>query len=113
MLAAILICGATTMFTSCSDKIDNPVQVNPEETVTTDYSQKSSWHHIPDITKEFDTFYIPATNYDGYEKGDPNFAPIDNAGFLAGVKDEFEAHASAYAASTNVFVPYYRQSSLK
>lgn len=27
--------------------------------------------------------------------------------------DENEAHASVYAASTNVFVPYYRQSSLK
>ena len=113
MPAAVLICGATTMLTSCSDKDDDPAQVNPEGTVVTDYSQKSSWHHIPDITKEFDTFYIPATNYDGYEEGDPNFAPLDNAGFVDGVKDEFEGHASAYAASTNVFVPYYRQSSLK
>ena len=113
MLAAILICGATTVLNSCKDKDDDPAPVNPEDSKVTDYSQKSSWHQIPEITKEFDTFYIPATNYDGYEDGDPTFVPIDNAEFVAGVTDENEAHASVYAASTNVFVPYYRQSSLK
>jgi len=113
MLAAILICGATTVLNSCKDKDDDPAPVNPVDSKETDYSQKSSWHQIPEITKEFDTFYIPATNYDGYEDGDPTFVPIDNAEFVAGVTDENEAHASVYAASTNVFVPYYRQSSLK
>lgn len=111
MLASILICGAAAVLTSCKD--DDPSSVTPVETKATDYSQKSSWHQIPEITKEFDTFYIPATNYDGYENGDPTFVPIDNKEFVAGVTDENEAHASVYAASTNVFVPYYRQSSLK
>lgn len=111
MLASILICGAAAVLTSCKD--DDPASVPPVETKVTDYSQKSSWHQIPEITKEFDTFYIPATNYDGYENGDPTFVPIDNKEFVAGVTDENEAHASVYAASTNVFVPYYRQSSLK
>jgi len=115
MLAAILICGATTVLTSCKEKEKEEPATDGSSSVptATDYSQKSNWHHIPDITKEFDTFYIPATNYDGYEEGDPTFAPVDNAEFVAGVTDEFKAHASAYAASTNVFVPYYRQSSLK
>ncbi len=115
MLAAILICGATTVLTSCKEKEKEEPATDGSSSVptATDYSQKSNWHHIPDITKEFDTFYIPATNYDGYEDGDPTFAPVDNAEFVAGVTDEFKAHASAYAASTNVFVPYYRQSSLK
>ncbi len=111
MLASILICGAAAVLTSCKD--DDPASVPPVETKATDYSQKNSWHQIPEITKEFDTFYIPATNYDGYENGDPTFVPIDNKEFVAGVTDENEAHASVYAASTNVFVPYYRQSSLK
>lgn len=111
MLASILICGAAAVLTSCKD--EDPASVTPVETKVTDYSQKSSWHQIPEITKEFDTFYIPATNYDGYENGDPTFVPIDNKEFVAGVTDENEAHASVYAASTNVFVPYYRQSSLK
>ena len=111
MLASILICGAAAVLTSCKD--DDPASVTPVDFKVTDYSQKSSWHQIPEITKEFDTFYIPATNYDGYENGDPTFVPIDNKEFVAGVTDENEAHASVYAASTNVFVPYYRQSSLK
>jgi len=112
MLAALLIGSATTVLNSCKEK-DEPAPVSIDEPKAPDYSQKSSWHNIPEITKEFDTFYIPATNYDGYEDGDPNFAPIDNAEFVAGVTDEYDAHATVYAASTNVFMPYYRQSSLK
>ena len=116
MLAAILISGATAVLTSCTDKIDNPTPATPEDpTAATNYSQKSSWFRIPEITKEFDTFYIPATNYilGSYEEGAPDFAPIDNAEMRAGVKDEYEGHASAFADATNVFVPLYRQSGLK
>ena len=118
MRAAILISGAM-LATSCQGLIDavigvedNPVAETPKKDVT-DYSLATSWHKIPEITKEFDTFYIPATNYDGYEQGDPDYAPLDDAGFIAGVTDEYGAHATAYAEATNVFVPYYRQSSLK
>lgn len=49
MLAAILICGATTVLNSCKDKDDDPAPVNPEDSKVTDYSQKSSWHQIPEI----------------------------------------------------------------
>ena len=47
------------------------------------------------------------------EDGAPDFASIDNAEMIAGVKDEYEGHASAFADATNVFVPLYRQSGLK
>ena len=116
MLAAILISGATAVLSSCTDKIDNPAPVTPEDpTAATDYSQQSSWYQIPEITKAFDTFYIPATNYilSSYEDGAPDFAAIDNDEMIAGVKDEYEGHASAFADATNVFVPLYRQSGLK
>lgn len=79
----------------------------------TDYSVKTNWCKIPQAAKDVDTFYIPATNYDGEEAGAPDFAPIDNKEMLAGIADEYQAHASAYAELTNVFVPYYRQASLK
>jgi len=46
------------------------------------------------------------------EDGAPDFATIDNAEMIAGVKDEYEGHASAFADATNVFDPHYRQSGL-
>ena len=61
MLAATLICGSTTVLTSCSDSNDNPVVKEKP----TDYSQESNWYKIPAITKEFDTFYIYSTIYFG------------------------------------------------
>ena len=82
-------------------------------TDVTDYSVKANWCKIPSITKDVDMFYIPATNYDGEEAGAPNFAPIDNKEMVAGIADEYMAHASAYVGVANVFVPYYRQASLK
>ena len=124
MLAAIrplvltmVFCGTTTVFTSCVAETDNPAPVNPEnpQDGVTDYSKKASWCRIPEITKEFDTFYIPATNYTigSYEEGAPDFASLDNEEMRAGIEDECEGHASVYATSTNVFVPYYRQAGLR
>ena len=83
--------------------------------VKPDYSQKSNWYQIPDITKDVDTFYIYATEYimGSFEDGAPDFATIDNAEMQQGVDAEYKLHASTFADSTNVFVPYYRQSGLK
>jgi len=80
-----------------------------------DYSQKASWYQIPEITKDVDTFYIFATDYimSSFEEGASDYATLDNPEFLAGSKIEFRDHATAYADSTNVFVPYYRQSGLR
>ena len=45
MLAAILICGTTTVHSSCTGKEDNPVPANPEneEAIASDYSNKANW----------------------------------------------------------------------
>ena len=80
-----------------------------------DYSQKKNWYQIPDITKDVDTFYIYATEYimGSLEEGAPDYATIDNAEMLEGAKIEYNEHASAFEESTNVFMPYYRQSGLR
>jgi hypothetical protein len=80
-----------------------------------DYSQKSCWYQIPEITKDIDTFYIPATEYiaSSFEEGASDYAEIGNAEVLAGAPIEYDAHASAFQDSTNVFMPYYRQSGLR
>lgn len=106
VLAFTLILGTAMVFSSCEK----------EPTVeTTDYSKAANWYKIPEITKDVDLFYIPATNYtfSSYEEGAPDFAPLDNEEFRAGVAAEYDAHASAFMESTNIFVPYYRQSGLK
>ena len=82
---------------------------------TIDYSKKANWYQIPEITKDVDTFYIYATAYilGSLEDGAPDYATIDNAEMIAGVANEYMAHSSAYEESTNVFVPYYRQSGMR
>jgi hypothetical protein len=86
-----------------------------KENKAPDYSKKESWYQIPEITKDVDTFYIFATDYilSSFEEGAPDYATLDNEELLFGTKIEYRDHASAYADSTNVFVPYYRQSGLR
>lgn len=80
-----------------------------------DYSKAECWYKIPEITKEVDTLYIYATEYimGSFEEGAPDYATLDNAEMLLGVKNEYRDHASTFADATNVFVPYYRQSGLR
>ncbi|MBO6148911.1 MAG: DUF3089 domain-containing protein [Lachnospiraceae bacterium] len=80
-----------------------------------DYSKKESWYKIADTTKDIDTFYVYATEYilGSFDEGAPDYATLDNAEMMAGVDVEFKAHATVFEDSTNVFVPYYRQSGLR
>lgn len=77
-----------------------------------DYSQSASWYKLPEITKDVDTFYILATEYMGFNEGDPDYAEMDNPELVSGAEGQYTLQASAYEDSTNVFVPYYRQASL-
>ena len=77
-----------------------------------DYSKKDAWCHISDITKDVDTFFIYPTEYMGFEEGAPPYAPLDNAEMLEGAKGDYIVQASAFADSTNVFMPYYRQAGM-
>ena len=81
----------------------------------TDYSRKEYWYQIPEITKGVDTFYIIATEYivTSFDEGAPDYATFDNPEMLEKAPGEYEAHASAFEESTNVFMPYYRQAGLR
>jgi hypothetical protein len=68
---------------------------------------------LPEITKEFDTFYIYSTIYFGANEGDPDYATLDNAEMLAGIDIEHAIKSSVFEESTNLFIPFYRQTSMK
>ena len=110
MLATVLICGTATVLNSCSSK-GNPSPAEPQDAGAPDYSQKSCWYQIPEITKEFDTFFIYPTEYIGANEGDPDYASLDNPDMLEGAKNDHIWMASAFEESTNLFMPYYRQAS--
>lgn len=86
-----------------------------DKIIPLDYSRKANWCKIPRITKEFDTFYVYATEYimGSMAEGAPDYADIDNAEMREGAEGEYLLHASAYADSTNVFMPFYRQAGLR
>ena len=71
MLAAILVCGATTVMTSCSDDNDDS---SKSEILATDYNVKTNWLKFPKITKDVDAFYIYSTAYieSSFEEGAPD-----------------------------------------
>ena len=77
-----------------------------------DYSKKECWYQIPEITKDVDTFFVYPTEYMASNEGDPDYAPLDNAEMLEGVKTNYPILASVYEDSTNVFMPYYRQAGM-
>ena len=78
-----------------------------------DYSKKTNWYKISEITKDVDTFYIYSTIFMGANEGDPDYATLDNAEMLEGIKIEHAIKSSVFEESTNLFIPLYRQSSMK
>ena len=89
------------------------ITLNNNLTKAIDYSQRAKWYKQPKITKEFDTFYIYSTMYFGINEGDPDYATLDNAEMLAGIDIEHAIKSSVFEESTNLFIPFYRQSSMK
>ena len=65
-----------------------------------DYSKAECWYRFPEITKDVDTFYIYATEYNvtSFEEGSADYATLDNAEMLQGAAGEYMIHASAFAA---------------
>ena len=80
----------------------------------TDYSKKASWYKIPEITKDVDTFFVYPTDYMGLNEGEPDYASIDNPEIMENVRNVYHRFmASVYEDSTNLFMPYYRQASMR
>ena len=84
-----------------------------EQLKPTDYSQKTNWYKIPEITKEFDTFYIYSTIFMGANEGDADYATLDNKEVLDNIWIEHAIKSSVFEEATNLFIPLYRQSSMK
>ena len=112
MLAAILVCGATTVMTSCSDDNDDS---SKSEIQATDYNVKTNWLKFPKITKDVDAFYIYSTLYveSSFEEDAPDYAPLNNLEMILGAMGEYVTNASVFEESCNVFVPWYRQSGMR
>ena len=89
--------------------------MNMSKTQPLDYSNKDNWCKLPEITKEVDTFYVYATEYimGSMAESAPDYADMNNQEMLEGAAGEYALHASAFADSTNVFMPYYRQVGLR
>ncbi|MBR0221015.1 MAG: acetolactate decarboxylase [Synergistaceae bacterium] len=81
--------------------------------VKPDYSIKDNWCNLPDkVIKDVDTFFIYPTNYMGFNDGDADYAEIDNAEMRRGAQGDYIEQAGAFAESTNIFMPYYRQAGM-
>lgn len=78
----------------------------------TDYSKAENWIAQPEVTKAVDTFYIYPTAYMPAEADAPVICDIDNAGMRALALNNYNTNKGAYEGSTNVFAPYYRQTSV-
>ena len=100
MVLSLTLCGGAWSATQNTDK-------------SPDYSQPEDWCNFPEITKDVDTFFIYPTEYMGFNEGDPDYAALDNTEVRNGAKACYLLQASAYESSTNVFMPYYRQASLR
>ena len=57
MLAAILICGTTMVLNSCGNK-DNSAPAESKDAGAPDYSKKTCWYQIPEITKQIGRAHV-------------------------------------------------------
>lgn len=77
-----------------------------------DYADENNWLKIPEITKPADTIYLyPTCNMDD-SQWTASICGIDDAAVRARAQQVYEAQATVFEESTNVFAPYYRQSNI-
>ncbi len=80
----------------------------------TDYSSIDNWASLPDgkSIKDVDTLYLYPTVYSNTDKGAPEIVPVDDKTMRDGAQENIEQTCGIFSESTNVYVPYYRQSNL-
>lgn len=77
-----------------------------------DYSKEDNWMVIPEITHEVDTFYLYPTCYTDDSQEAKPICDIDDEAVRTKAQFIYENQATVFEESTNVFVPYYRQSNI-
>lgn len=121
LLLSLCSCGNT------SDEDSVPESESPQKTeeagsdeykmaeltgTASDYSDESNWLKIPELTKPVDTIYLyPTCNMDNSEGAEP-ICGIDDQAMRERAQKIYEAQATVFEESTNVFAPYYRQSNI-
>lgn len=74
------------------------------------YSDAGNWLSNPSsITKNVDLIYFYPTAYNKTADTDTEICDIDNAGMRRASNTQFNAQATAFEESCNLFAPYYRQ----
>ncbi len=126
--AMVLICVMVFCLTGCTVRVTKTGDVSnasdaPDASEVSDasdasdapdYSLKSCWYRIPEITREVDTFFVYPTEYLASNEDEPDYAALDNPVMVDGVENiDYPLLASVYEDSTNLFMPYYRQASLR
>ena len=77
---------------------------------TTDYSDTSNWACLPEVTKPADTIYIYPTVT--FNSDAPAIIPVDDEAMRENALVNIEQTCGVFSEATNIFGPYYRQSSL-
>ncbi len=77
----------------------------------TDYADKNNWARLPEPDKPADTFYLYPTACVG-SGSDDALVPADDADMRAAAMQNIELVSGVFSDSTNVFAPFYRQSTL-
>ena len=92
---------------------DRKLAADGEKGAAPDYTTKAGWLHLPENTdKPVDTFYLFPTTYMGDYDGAPEISPLDDINYNEEAKTVYESQATAFEKSTNVYAPFYRQTSM-
>ena len=78
----------------------------------TDYADKNNWIQLPEITKDVDTFYIYPTAYMTTDPESPMYCGSSDPGMRAIATKNFNTNKCVYEEATNVFAPFYSQTSV-
>lgn len=90
------------VFASCGKKSEIP-----------DYSKTKYWLSLPTVTdKKADIFYVYPTAWSKLKKSESDICDIDNPLMLEGSKITFNAQATAFETTGNIYSPYYRQADI-
>ena len=120
-----LLITAVLALTSCGDASgdeDNTASAGPTQSAgnqipdlvgtPSDYSDADNWMCIPDIEYGVDTLYFYPTVVTDLDLTGPRIVPIGDEDMRAGARQVFDMQKRAFTGSTNVFAPFYRQSSM-
>lgn len=92
---------------------DGAFAVKPLVGTPTDYSLSDNWASLPKRhSKPADTLYIYPTVYINTDADAPAIVPVEDETLRDGVQTNIERTCGVFSESTNLYVPYYRQSNL-